>query len=154
MKKNSVVIAGGGSTYTAGIVMMLIENQDKFPLRKLKFYDNNKERQDIVAKACEIIIKERAPKIEFIATTDPEEAFTDVDFVMAHIRVGGLKMRELDEKIPLKYGAVGQETCGPGGMALTQLRLLQRQHVSYVLTRKSLIFVICQLPLKNQWLTF
>lgn len=117
MKKNSVVIAGGGSTYTAGIVMMLIENQDKFPLRKLKFYDNNKERQDIVAKACEIIIKERAPKIEFIATTDPEEAFTDVDFVMAHIRVGGLKMRELDEKIPLKYGAVGQETCGPGGMA-------------------------------------
>lgn len=97
--------------------MMLIENQDKFPLRKLKFYDNNKERQDIVAKACEIIIKERAPKIEFIATTDPEEAFTDVDFVMAHIRVGGLKMRELDEKIPLKYGAVGQETCGPGGMA-------------------------------------
>lgn len=117
MKKNSVVIVGGGSTYTAGIVMMLIENQDKFPLRKLKFYDNNKERQDIVAKACEIIIKERAPKIEFIATTDPEEAFTDVDFVMAHIRVGGLKMRELDEKIPLKYGAVGQETCGPGGMA-------------------------------------
>ena len=32
MKKNSVLIAGGGSTYTAGIVMMLIENRDKFPL--------------------------------------------------------------------------------------------------------------------------
>jgi len=117
MKKNSVVIAGGGSTYTAGIVMLLIENQDKFPLRKLKLYDNNKERQDIVANACEIIIKERAPEIEFTATTDPEEAFTDVDFVMAHIRVGGLKMRELDEKISLKHGVVGQETCGPGGMA-------------------------------------
>ena len=26
-------------------------------------------------------------------------------------------MRELDEKIPLKYGVVGQETCGPGGIA-------------------------------------
>ena len=36
---------------------------------------------------------------------------------MAHIRVGGLKMREQDEKIPLKYGVLGQETCGPGGMA-------------------------------------
>lgn len=115
--KQSVVIAGGGSTYTAGIVMMLIENQDKFPLRQLKFYDNNAERQDIVAKACEVIVKERAPEIEFIATTDPEVAFSDVDFVMAHIRVGGLKMREQDEKIPLKYGVVGQETCGPGGMA-------------------------------------
>ncbi|QCJ44678.1 6-phospho-alpha-glucosidase [Bacillus sp. S3] len=116
-KKNSVVIAGGGSTYTAGIVMMLIENQDKFPIRKLKLYDNDKSRQDIVANACEIIIKERAPEIEFVATTDPEEAFKDVDFVMAHIRVGGLKMREQDEKIPLKYGVVGQETCGPGGIA-------------------------------------
>ena len=115
--KQSVVIAGGGSTYTAGIVMMLIENQDKCPLCQLKFYDNNAERQDIVAKACEVIVKERAPEIEFIATTDPEVAFSDVDFVMAHIRVGGLKMREQDEKIPLKYGVVGQETCGPGGMA-------------------------------------
>jgi len=117
MKKKSVVIAGGGSTYTAGIVMMLIENQDKFPLRKLKLYDNDKERQDIVANACEIIIKERAPEIEFIATTEPKEAFTDIDFVMAHIRVGGLPMREKDEKIPLKYNVLGQETCGPGGIA-------------------------------------
>ena len=117
LEKQSVVIAGGGSTYTAGIVMMLIENQDKFPLRKLKFYDNDEERQNIVAKACEVIVKERAPEIEFLATTDPEEAFSDIDFVMAHIRVGGLKMREQDEKIPLKYGVVGQETCGPGGMA-------------------------------------
>jgi len=117
MKKNSVVIAGGGSTYTAGIVMMLIENQDKFPLRKLKFYDNDKERQETIANACEIIIRERAPEIEFVATTDPETAFSDVDFVMAHIRAGGLKMREQDEKVPLKYGVVGQETCGPGGIA-------------------------------------
>lgn len=113
----SVVIAGGGSTYTAGIVRMLIENQDKFPLRQLKFYDTDQKRQEVVAKACEIIIKERAPHIAFSATTDPEAAFSDVDFVMAHIRVGGLKMRELDEKIPLRHGVVGQETCGPGGVA-------------------------------------
>ena len=25
-------------------------------------------------------------------------------------------MREKDEKIPLKYGVVGQETCGSGGI--------------------------------------
>lgn len=36
---------------------------------------------------------------------------------MAHIREGGLSMREQDEKIPLKHGVVGQETCGPGGIA-------------------------------------
>jgi len=117
MKKFSVVIAGGGSTFTPGIVLMLLDNLDKFPLRTLKFYDNDKDRQDKVAGACEIIVKERAPEIEFVSTTDPEEAFTDVDFVMAHIRVGKYAMREMDEKIPLRYGVVGQETCGPGGMA-------------------------------------
>jgi maltose-6'-phosphate glucosidase len=117
MKKFSIVVAGGGSTFTPGIILMLLDNLEKFPIRKIIFYDNDKERQDIVADACEIILKEKAPEIEFLATTDPKTAFTDIDFVMAHIRVGKYAMREKDEKIPLKYGVVGQETCGPGGMA-------------------------------------
>lgn len=117
MKKFSVTIAGGGSTYTAGIVLMLLDNLDRFPIRKLKLYDNDKERQDIVANACKVIVREKAPEIKFEAITDPKEAFTDIDFVMAHIRVGRLPMREFDEKIPLKYDVVGQETCGPGGIA-------------------------------------
>lgn len=117
LKKQSILVAGGGSTFTPGIVLMLLENLDKFPIRKLKFYDNDGERQKQIAEATEVILKERAPEIEFLATTDPEEAFTDIDFVMAHIRVGKYAMREKDEKIPLKYGVIGQETCGPGGMA-------------------------------------
>lgn len=117
MKKFSIVVAGGGSTFTPGIVLMLLDNLDRFPIRKIKFYDNDGERQATIAGACEIILKEKAPEIEFLATTDPEEAFTDIDFVMAHIRVGKYAMRELDEKIPLKYNVVGQETCGPGGIA-------------------------------------
>ncbi|MCJ0580385.1 6-phospho-alpha-glucosidase, partial [Enterococcus cecorum] len=117
MKKFSIVIAGGGSTFTPGIVLMLLDNLDKFPIRQIKFYDNLAERQKHIADACEILLKERAPEIKFVATTDPETAFTDVDFVMAHIRVGLYAMREKDEKIPLKYGVIGQETCGPGGIA-------------------------------------
>ena len=117
MKKSSIVIAGGGSTYTPGIVLMLLDNLDKFPIRKIKFYDNDAERQSVIAAACKIIIKEKSPEIEFLSTTDPKTAFTDVDFVMAHIRVGKYAMRKLDEKIPLKYNVVGQETCGPGGIA-------------------------------------
>lgn len=117
LKEQSIVVAGGGSTFTPGIIMMLLENLDKFPIRQIKFYDNDYDRQKQIADATEIILKERAPQIKFVATTDPEEAFTDIDFVMAHIRVGKYAMREKDEKIPLKYGVVGQETCGPGGIA-------------------------------------
>ncbi len=117
MKQFSIVIAGGGSTFTPGIVLMLLENIDRFPIRRLTFYDNDGARQEVVAEACKILLKEKAPQIDFSYTTDPQTAFTDVDFVMAHIRVGKYPMRELDEKIPLRHGVLGQETCGPGGIA-------------------------------------
>lgn len=115
--KNSVLIAGGGSTYTPGIVMTLLGNTDEFPIKEIKLYDNDEERQRILAEACRIIVSERAPEIKFSYTTDPKQAFTGVDFVMAQLRVGKYAMREQDEKIPLKYDVVGQETCGPGGIA-------------------------------------
>lgn len=116
-KKFSIVIAGGGSTFTPGIVLMLLEEAKRFPLRKLVLYDNDSERQGLLGEALEILLKEQAPELEFLYTTDPEKAFTDVDFVFAHIRVGKYAMREKDEKIPLKHGVIGQETCGPGGIA-------------------------------------
>lgn len=116
-QKFSVVIAGGGSTYTPEIILMLLDNLDKLPLRCIKLYDNDEIRQNKLAKACEIIVKEKDPNIEFVATADSKTAYTDVDFCLAHIRVGQLPMRELDEKISLKHGVVGQETCGPGGIA-------------------------------------
>lgn len=118
MKNKFVVtIAGGGSTYTPGIVMMLLENMDRFPLSEIRLYDNHRDRQSVIGEACAILVAERYPQVAFSFTTDPQEAFTGVDFVMAHIRVGLYEMREKDEKIPLKHGVIGQETCGPGGIA-------------------------------------
>jgi maltose-6'-phosphate glucosidase len=117
MKKQSVLIAGGGSTFTPEIVLLLLERLHELPLSELKLYDNDAERQAIVGRACEILVRERAPQIKFSYTTNPEEAFTGVDFVMAHIRVGKYAMREQDEKIPLKHGVVGQETCDLGDIA-------------------------------------
>ncbi|WP_255585168.1 6-phospho-alpha-glucosidase [Virgibacillus saliphilus] len=117
MKEFTVVIAGGGSTYTPGIVMMLLDNLDRFPIQKLTLYDNDADRQNVLGESLDILLKEQAPDIEFCYTTDPEKAFTNADFCFAHIRVGKYDMREKDEKIPLKHGVVGQETCGPGGVA-------------------------------------
>ena len=117
MKKYAITIAGGGSTFTPGMILMLMDNLDRFPIRSIKLYDNDKERQDKIGNAFDIFMKERHPEIEFVHTLDPETAFTDTDFVMAQIRVGKYEMRSKDEKIPPKYGVIGQETCGPGGIA-------------------------------------
>lgn len=117
MKKFNINIAGGGSTFTPGIILMLLDYLDEFPIDTIKLYDKDEERQKTIADACEVLLKERAPEVKIMASTDPEEAFSNVDFVMAHIRVGKYAMREQDEKIPLKHGVLGQETCGPGGLA-------------------------------------
>lgn len=116
-KKYSIVIAGGGSTFTPGIIGMVLDNLEKFPIRSIKLYDNDEDRQAKIGGAMEIILKERHPEIDFLYTTDPKEGFTDVDFVLAQLRVGKYEMRDKDEKIPLKHGVFGQETCGPGGIA-------------------------------------
>ena len=116
-QKHSIVVAGGGSTFTPGIIGMLLDNLDRFPLRSIKLYDNDEKRQEIIGKALGILLKERYPEIDFVYTTDPKEGFTDVDFVLAQIRVGKYEMRDRDEKVPLKHGCIGQETCGPGGLA-------------------------------------
>lgn len=64
-----------------------------------------------------ILMSEYYPECEVIDTCEPEEAFTGIDFAFMQIRAGRLKMRESDEKIALKHGCIGQETCGAGGFA-------------------------------------
>ena len=113
----AITVAGGGSTYTPGVVLTLLAKRDVFPINKITLYDHDAERQETIAKACAIYSRENAPEGAFDYTTDPEEAFTGIDFVLAQIRVGKYAMRDTDEKIPLRYGVLGQETCGPGGIA-------------------------------------
>lgn len=118
MKRQNLVIIGGGSTYTPGMIMALIAEKVNFPLKKITFFDIDGERQEKIAKGCEVILKEHYPELEsFNYTTDKETAYTEGDFFFVQIRTGGLQMRHLDERIPLENGCVGQETCGAGGMA-------------------------------------
>ncbi|MCX7970035.1 MAG: 6-phospho-alpha-glucosidase [Negativicutes bacterium] len=118
MKRYSIAIAGGGSTYTPALLKTISDSRDCLPLRRLVLYDIDRDRQELVHGFARILFREQYPEVEdIVATTDPEIAFADVDFVLMQLRSGGFRMRELDEKIPLRHGLVGQETCGAGGFA-------------------------------------
>ncbi|MDA0128088.1 6-phospho-alpha-glucosidase [Vibrio sp. MarTm2] len=118
MKRQNLTIIGGGSTYTLGMMMSLIAEKENLPLKSVRFYDIDGERQRLNAEATAILLKEKYPEVEeFIYTTNREEAFVDTDIFFIQIRTGGLEMRERDEQIALSHGCVGQETCGAGGMA-------------------------------------
>lgn len=53
-----------------------------------------------------------AAHMNFTATTDRRRAIEGADFINTQIRVGGNAARVKDEKIPLIYGLIGQETTG------------------------------------------
>ena len=113
-----IAIAGGGSTFTPGIVKSIALRKDELGVDEIRLYDINKERQDKVAVVVKWILDEELHSgIKLTVTNDKKEAYTDASFVFAQMRVGLYAMRESDEKIPLKHGCVGQETCGCGGLA-------------------------------------
>lgn len=113
-----ITIVGGGSTFTAGIVKSIALRRDELEVDEIRLFDINKDRQDKIGVLVDWILHEELKTdIRLTVTYDKEEAYKNADFIFAQMRVGGYAMRELDEKIPLKHGCVGQETCGCGGLA-------------------------------------
>lgn len=117
MKRYSVVICGGGSTYTPDMIELLCMLQSDFPLRKVVLYDIDAGRQKVVGEFGKVMFRDYYEGLEFSYTADKAEAFSDIDFAFVQIRAGFMDMREKDERIPYRYGVIGQETIGPGGLA-------------------------------------
>ncbi|MGL5042707.1 MAG: maltose-6'-phosphate glucosidase [Culicoidibacterales bacterium] len=118
MKKQIITIAGGGSTYTPGIIQALLNNSSRLPICEIRLYDIDKQRNADMEVIINFMLKQSNQEIvKLRVTSNPQTAFSGCDFIFSQIRVGGLEMREKDEKIPLKHGLVGQETCGLGGFA-------------------------------------
>ena len=113
-----IVIAGGGSSYTPGIVKALLSNRDRLPFDELFLYDIDQGRLDRMYTIIKDLFEAyELEDLHLRASSDAEVALSDSKFIFSQLRVGGLKMRDYDEKIPLKYGLIGQETCGLGGFA-------------------------------------
>jgi len=111
-----LVIVGGGSSYTPELVAGLIEHYATLPVSEICLTDINPSRLEILKGMSQRMAAHSGLPIRISATTDLRQALQDAVFVNSLIRVGGMDARILDEKIPLKYGVVGQETTGPGGM--------------------------------------
>ncbi|SCY77092.1 family 4 glycosyl hydrolase [Alkaliphilus peptidifermentans] len=116
-KPLAVTIVGAGSTRTPALIGSLVNLKERFPLKKLVLFDIDKSRLDIQKDYIRLVMEEHYPGVELTFTVEEDEAYIGTDYVFVQMRVGGAPMRSYDEKIPLKHGLVGQETCGPGGFA-------------------------------------
>ena len=116
-KPHIITIAGAGSARVPALVGTLVQYKERFPVSKMIFYDIDGERMGKMEAYDRLVLKCFYPECDVVFTTDEDEAYSHTDFIFCQMRVGKTEMRSLDEKIPLKYGLIGQETCGPGGFA-------------------------------------
>lgn len=109
-------IVGAGSSYTPELLDEMGARKESLPVKDIVLYDINEERLEIMTGFCKRFAKHLGLNVSISSTTDLDQALYGADFVDTQIRVGGNKQRVKDEKIPLKYGLIGQETTGVGGM--------------------------------------
>ena len=117
MEGLKICVIGGGSTYTPELVEGFIGRSSELSVERLTLMDIDAQRLEVVAGFAQRMLDVAGSAIELRLSTDRAEALAGADYVLTQVRVGGMSARIRDEKIPLKYGIVGQETTGPGGFA-------------------------------------
>ncbi|MCJ7992115.1 6-phospho-beta-glucosidase [Priestia sp. OVS21] len=95
-----------------------IKRYDELPIRELWLVDveEGKEKLEIVGALAKRMVKKAGVDMKIHLTLDRQKALINADFVTTQLRVGQLDARIQDERIPLKYGMIGQETNGAGGL--------------------------------------
>lgn len=109
-------IVGAGSSYSPELIDEMINRREKLPVDEIVLYDISQERLDMMEGFLKRYTAKRNFNVKIRGTRDLDDALYGADFVDTQIRVGGNQQRVIDEKIPLKYGLIGQETTGAGGM--------------------------------------
>ena len=115
--KLKIVTIGGGSSYTPELIEGFISRRHELPTGEIWLVDipAGSHKLEIVGDLARRMVAGAGTDIQIHTTLDRRRALEGADFVTTQFRVGGLEARIRDERIPLKYGCIGQETTGPGG---------------------------------------
>jgi 6-phospho-beta-glucosidase len=110
-----IAIIGGGSPYCAGLIQSILHKADELRGCHITLMDINKDGLELIYTIGSKLFQHAGVALTLERTTDQEEAVDGADFVLTSFRTGGMSARQLDEKIPLRHGLIGQETVGAGG---------------------------------------
>jgi 6-phospho-beta-glucosidase len=133
-----VAVIGGGSTYTPELVEGLANRRERLPIDELVLHDIDAARRETVGGLAGRMLKRMAWNGRLTLTDDAAAAMDGAAFVLIQLRIGGQAARLLDETLPLRFGTIGQETTGAGGLAkalrtvpvVLELAELARRHAA------------------------
>jgi 6-phospho-beta-glucosidase len=114
-KIEKLTYIGGGSSYTPEFIDGFIQKEEEIELGELALQDIDEGRLKTVGGMVERMLRYKELDTTVTLHQSREPAIEGAEFVVSAIRVGAMDARIQDEKIPLKYDVIGQETSGPGG---------------------------------------
>jgi 6-phospho-beta-glucosidase len=119
MARIKIAYLGGGSSRAPGTMASFIHHGSEFDGSHFVLIDLDPDHLEITRRITEQMVRAAGLDITVTATTDLRAGLEDVDCVLSSFRPGNFAARALDERIPLKYGVIGQETQGPGGLMMS-----------------------------------
>ena len=133
-----VAVIGGGSTYTPELVEGLANRRGRLPIDELVLHDVDAQRREVVGGLAGRMLRRMEWDGRLTLTGDATAAMDGAAFVLFQLRIGGQAARLLDETLPLRFGTIGQETTGAGGLAkalrtvpvVLELAELARRHAA------------------------
>jgi 6-phospho-beta-glucosidase len=119
MARIKIAYLGGGSSRAPGTMASFIHHGTEFEGSEFVLIDLDADHLEITRRMATRMAEAAGLDITVTAATDMRSGLADVDAVLSSFRPGGFTARALDERIPLKYGVIGQETQGPGGLMMS-----------------------------------
>lgn len=129
-RKYVLTIIGAGSTYTPELIDGIIARRNSLHLKEIRLMDIDDRKLNIVGNLCRRMTEFAGLECAVSLTNNLDEVLVGADFVVTQIRVGKLPARILDEKVPLRYGLIGQETTGIGGFFKALRTIPQMLHIA------------------------
>ncbi len=112
-----VAVIGVGSTYTPELIEGLATRRDRLPIMDLVLHDVDAERLAVVGGLADRMLRRLEWTGRLQLSGSLEAAVDGASFVLIQLRVGGQQARLIDETLPHRFGTIGQETTGAGGLA-------------------------------------
>ena len=113
-----LAIVGGGSAYTHHMLRTVFQyaSSGDFAGSEVRLMDVKPELARLMGEFGTAVARAKGVPVKVSATGSLDKALDGADFILNTFRTGGLQSRYMDETIPLKYGILGQETTGIGGV--------------------------------------
>jgi 6-phospho-beta-glucosidase len=110
-----ITILGGSSVYTPEFIQSAISRN--LNIKEFVLVGREGGKLPVVGRFCQRLLDKNGFPATVTWTTDIAEGVRSAKYILNGIRVGGMPARIRDEKVPPRFGMIGDESLGAGGFA-------------------------------------